>query len=97
MAPWELHEIFPSLDIENYFEYQNYFSLNWWENCQKIDSDLTFSVTHVVKFLKYISQINVIHDDVLIRLFLLYLEVIKNNWVKHSLNPKKHIFSHGFH
>jgi hypothetical protein len=41
-----------------------------------------------VNFLKYVSEINVTHQDVLIRLFLLSLETRQKNWVKHTLNPK---------
>jgi hypothetical protein len=88
MAPWEIHEMFPSLDIKNVLGYPNQFSPDWGDNCPKFDGDLSSVITHVVKFLKYTSDINVIHEDVLIRLFLLSLEARQKNWVKHSCNPK---------
>jgi hypothetical protein len=88
MAPWELHEMFPSLDIKNVSGYPNHFSLDWGDNCPKFDGDPSLAITHVVKFLKYTSEINVIHEDVLIRFFLLSLEARQKNWVKHSLSPK---------
>jgi hypothetical protein len=92
MAPWELHENFPSFCIKNVLGYPNHFSLNWWDDCPKIDGDPSSTITQVVKFLKYTSKINVIHEYVLIRLFVLSLEEKKKDWVKHSCNPKS-IFS----
>jgi hypothetical protein len=88
MAPWELHEMFPSLDINNVPGYPNHFSSDWGNDCPKLDGDLSSAITHVVKFLKYTSKINVIHKDVLIRLFLISLEARQKNWVKHSCSPK---------
>jgi hypothetical protein len=77
MAPWELHEMFPSLDINNIPGYPNHFSPDWLDDCPKFDGDPSSAITHVVKFLKYASKINVIHEDVLIRLFLVSLEARK--------------------
>jgi hypothetical protein len=53
MVPWELHEVFPSLDIKDVFGYPNHFSLDLGDNCPKFDGDTKFSITHVVKFLEY--------------------------------------------
>jgi hypothetical protein len=41
-----------------------------------------------VKFLKYASEINVIHEDTLIRLFLVSLEARQKNWVKNCCSPR---------
>ena len=73
MAPWELQEIFPSIDIKKFLEYPNHFSPNWGGNCLKFDGSPSSVVTHVVNFLKYVSKINVTCQDVLIRLFFFYL------------------------
>jgi hypothetical protein len=89
MAPWELHEIFPSLDIKNFLGYPNHFSLDWGGNCPKFDGSPSLVVTHVVKFLKYVSNIDMMHQDVIIRLFFLSLETRQKNWAKCTLNPKR--------
>jgi hypothetical protein len=88
MAPWSLHKMFPSLDIEDVLGYPNHFSPGWGNNCPKFDGDLSLAITHVVNFLKYVSEIDVTHQDVLIRLFFLSLETRQKDWVKHTLNPK---------
>jgi hypothetical protein len=88
MAPWELHAMFPSLDFNNFPGYPNHFCPNWLDDCPKFDGDPSSTITHVVKFLKYASKINVVHEDVLIRFFLVSLEARQNNWVKKSLSPK---------
>jgi hypothetical protein len=88
MAPWVLHEMFPSLAIKNVFGYPNHFSPDLGDNCPKFDGSPSLVVTHVVNFLKYVSEINVTYQDVLIRLLLLSLETRQKNWVKHTLNPK---------
>jgi hypothetical protein len=55
MEPWELHQMFPSLDSKNVPGYPNHFSLNWGDNCPEIDGNPSSTITHVVKFLKYTS------------------------------------------
>jgi hypothetical protein len=82
MAPWSLHEMFPSLDIKDVPRYPNHFSPDWGDNCPKFDGDPSLAIAHVVKVLKYVSEINVTHQDVLIRLFLLSLGTRQKNWVK---------------
>jgi hypothetical protein len=37
MAPWSLHEMFPSLDIKDVPGYPNHFSPDWGDNCPKFD------------------------------------------------------------
>ena len=82
MAPWELHEIFLSLDIKNVPGYPIDFSSDWWDDCLKFDGYFSSFVTHVVKLLKYALDINVRNAYTLIRLFLtIYLEEIQNKWV----------------
>jgi hypothetical protein len=88
MVRWSLHIMFPSLDIEVIMGYPNHFSLGWGSNCLKFDGDLSLTITYVVSFLKYVSNIDVTHQDVLIRLFLLSVETRKKGWAKHTLNPK---------
>jgi len=88
MEPWELHEMFPSLDIMNILGYPNHISSDWLDDWLRFDGDPYLAITHVLKFLKYNLEINVIHEHVLIRLFLLSLEARQKNWVKHPYSPK---------
>jgi hypothetical protein len=69
MEPWSLHKKIPSLDIEDVLGYPNHFSLGWGNNYPKLDGDSSLDITHIVNFLKYVSEIDVTHQDVLIRLF----------------------------
>jgi hypothetical protein len=79
MVCWSLHIMFPSLNIEDILGYPNHFSSGWGSNCLKFDGDPSLNITYVVNFLKYISKIDVTHQDVLIRLFLLSLETRKKD------------------
>jgi hypothetical protein len=46
------------------------------------------AISHVVNLLKYVSEIDITHQDVLIRLFFLSLETRQKDWVEHTLHPK---------
>ena len=73
MAPSELHEIFPSLDIKNNPGYPNHFLLDQVDDCPKFHGNPYLAIDHVVKFLKYTSKINIAYEDVLIRFYLMSL------------------------
>jgi hypothetical protein len=60
----------------------------WVENIPKFDGDPLLAISHVVNSLKYISEINVVHEDVLMRLFYYSLGANKRDWVLLSCNPK---------
>ena len=79
MAPWSLHEMFPSLDIKDIPGYPNNFSLYSRYNCQNFDRSPSLIVTHVVNLFKYTSEIDAMHQYVLIRLFFLSLDIRQNN------------------
>jgi hypothetical protein len=80
--------MFPCLDIEHVPGYPNHFSQGWGKNCPKFDGDPSLAIYHVVNLLKYVSEIDVTHQDVLIRLFFLSLETRQKDWVEHTLHPK---------
>jgi hypothetical protein len=48
-------------------------------NISKFDGDPLLAITHAVKFLKYTSKINVMHEGMLMRLFVNSLE--GKNWL----------------
>jgi hypothetical protein len=54
MEPWELHEMFPSLDITNILGYMNHISLYWLDNSSKFDGQecgiVSFGTTIYVHF-----------------------------------------------
>jgi hypothetical protein len=62
--------------------------VEWVEDLPKFDGDPLFSISHVVNFLKYASKINVMHEDVLMRLLAYSLEGKQRDWVIHSCSPR---------
>jgi hypothetical protein len=66
--PWEFHKVDPSFDVQDIPGYPNYCSLEWRESCSKFDGDPALAVTHVVNYMKYASSLNVLHEDVLMKI-----------------------------
>jgi hypothetical protein len=66
--------MYPSIDFENLPRYPNKVNVKWSENYPKYKGDRSLVVTHVVKFLKYIWVVKVVHEDILIK--LLYVLVL---------------------
>jgi hypothetical protein len=56
MAPWEFHEIYKAIDVKSVPGYPNHYSLDWLDDCPKFDGDHSLAISHIVKFLKYISK-----------------------------------------
>jgi hypothetical protein len=69
MALWHFCEAYKALDVEFVYGYPNKCPPRWWEDYPKFDGDPTSSIVHVAKNFKYTSELDVIHDDVLVRLF----------------------------
>jgi hypothetical protein len=70
MAPWEFHEQYATIDVKGVPGYPNHYSLEWLEDLPKYDGDPSLAIPHIVNFLRYISEINVTHEDVMMRLFV---------------------------
>jgi hypothetical protein len=68
MAPWE--QVYLSIDFESFQVYPHYFDMKWLNNSPRFRG---LSITHIVEFLKYISEIEFEGEDVLIKLFTLSL------------------------
>jgi hypothetical protein len=51
----------------------------WRENFPKFNGDPTLAVTHVVNYMKYASSLNVLHEDVLMKIFVSSLESSQRN------------------
>jgi hypothetical protein len=68
--------------------YPNHCPTEWRENCPKFDGDPALAVTHVVNYMKYVSSLNVLHEDVLMKIFMSSLESSQKDWLAHSCDPK---------
>jgi hypothetical protein len=92
MASWDLprefHKVYPSFDVQDLSGYPNHFSLEWRERCPKFDVDPSLTFTHVMNYMKYASSLNVLHEDVLMKIFMSSLESSQKDWFAHSCDPK---------
>jgi hypothetical protein len=82
MPPWEICELYPPLDIKDILGYPNNLPPKWENNILKLDDDALCVILHVSSFFKYVSKLNEGHEDVLIRLFVIFLEEYQWMWVK---------------
>jgi hypothetical protein len=89
MALWHFHEVYKALDVEFVYWYPNKCPLGWWEDFLNFDGDPSSAIVHVVIFSKYTFEMDVIHDNVLVRLFILSLDVKQRDWVRHYCIPKR--------
>jgi hypothetical protein len=86
--PWDFHNVYPSLDVQNIPGYPNHFSVEWREIFPEFDVDLALAVTHVMEYMKYASILNVLHEDVSMKFFVSSLEESQRKWLAHSCNLK---------
>jgi len=86
--PWEFHKVYPSIDVQNILGYPNYCSTEWRASCPKFSGDPTLAVTHVVNYIRYALSINVLHENVLMKIFVSSLESSQSKWLAHSCDPK---------
>ena len=80
--------MYPSIDVQNIPGYPNHCSTEWRASCPKFNGDLALAVTHVVNYVKYASSLNVLHEDVLMKIFVFSLESSQRSWLSHSCDPK---------
>jgi hypothetical protein len=83
MAPWE--QVYPSIDFESFQGYPHYFDIKWLKNCPRFKG---LPITHIVEFLKYISEIEFEGEDVLIKLFIISLPSFVQEWIKGCCEEK---------
>jgi hypothetical protein len=72
--PWAFNKVYSSHNVQNIPGYPNLCPAWWREKWPKFDGDPTLVVTHVVKYMRYASSINVMHEDVLMKIFVYYLD-----------------------
>jgi len=68
--------MYPSIDVQNIPGYPNHFSIEWRASFTKFNGDPARAIIHVVNYMKYASSFNVLHEDVLMEIFVSSLESI---------------------
>jgi hypothetical protein len=63
--------------------------MEWRKNCPKFNGNPTLVVTHVVNYVKYDSSLDVLHEDVVMKIIVSSLESSQRNFLAHSCNPKR--------
>jgi hypothetical protein len=57
-------------DVKGFLGYPNHYSLEWLDDLPIYDGDPSLAIPHIMNFLRYISKINVTHEDVMMGLFV---------------------------
>jgi hypothetical protein len=83
MAPWE--QVYLTIDFESFQGYPHYFDIKWLKNSPRFRG---LPITHIVEFLKYISEIEFEGEDVLVKLFILSLSSFLQYWIKGCCEDK---------
>jgi hypothetical protein len=77
MAPCE--QVYPTIDFKSFQGYLHYFDAKWLNNSPRFR---WLPITHIVEFLKYINEIELEGDNVLVKLFILSLPCFLQDWFK---------------
>jgi hypothetical protein len=83
MEPWKKE--YQSIDFENFQGCPHYFDIKLFKNCPRFKG---LPITHIVEFLKYISEIEFEGEDVLIKLFIISLPSFVQEWIKGFFKEK---------
>jgi hypothetical protein len=83
MAPWE--QVYLTIDFESFQGYLHYFDIKWLNNSPRFEG---LPITHIVEFLKYISEIAFEGEDVLVKLFILSLSSFLQDWINGCCEDK---------
>jgi hypothetical protein len=62
--------------------------MEWREKFPKFNGDPNLAVHHVVNYMKYASSLNVLHEYVLMKIFVSSLETSQRNFLTHSCDLK---------
>jgi hypothetical protein len=77
MAPWE--QVYPTINFKSFQGYPHYLDTKWLNNSPRFGG---LPISHIVEFLKYISEIELGGEDVLVKLFILSLPSFLQDWFK---------------
>jgi hypothetical protein len=86
--PWEFHMVYPSFYVQDILGYPNPFPMEWREKFPKFNGDPSLVVTRIVNYMKYDSSLDVIHEDVLMKICMSSLESSQRNFLAHSCDLK---------
>jgi len=86
---WDFHELYLAIDLQKIPRCPNNCSPKWLKYIPKFDGDVPFVAQHISSFFKAITKLNIMHEDVLMKLFVFSLEGYSNTWIKHCCRPKK--------
>jgi hypothetical protein len=86
--PWEFHKVYPSIDVQNIPGYPNHFSTKWRESFPKFDGHPALVITHVMNYMKCSSSLNVLHEYLIMKIFVSSLESSPRTWLAHSCDLK---------
>jgi hypothetical protein len=89
MAPWLFHVFNPSFDVIEIPEYPNEFPPRYEEYIPKFCGDTHLSAQHVAPFFDFVSSLNVVYEDDLMRLFVYSLEGDARFWIKQLCRPRE--------
>jgi hypothetical protein len=82
-VPWE--QVYPTIDFESFQGYPHYLDIKRLNNSPRFGG---LPITHIVVFLKYISEIEFKGEDVLVKLFILSLSSFFQDWIKGCCKDK---------
>jgi hypothetical protein len=82
------HMVYPSFYVQDIFGYPNHYSPEWRASFPKFNGDPSLAITHVINYMKYASSLDVLQEDVLMKIFVSSLESSQKDWLAHSCNPK---------
>lgn len=67
-APWDFHVLHAPLDFANILGYRNQSNPEWTSQIPRCYGDTHIAERHVSLFVDYISDLNIVHEDVGIRM-----------------------------
>ena len=73
------------INFKNFQGYPHYFDTKWLNNSPRFGG---LPITHIVEFLKYIGEIELEGEDVLVKLFILSLPSFLQDWIKGCCEDK---------
>jgi hypothetical protein len=71
--------VYPTIDFKKFQGYPHYFDAKWLKNSPIFEG---LPISHIIAFLKYISEIELEGENVLVKLFILSLPYFLQDWFK---------------
>jgi hypothetical protein len=80
--------VYPSFYVQDIPGYPNPFPIKWREKFPKFNGDPSLVVIRIDNYMKYDSILDVIHEDVLMKICVYSLESSQRNFLAHSCDLK---------